>query len=49
MTGYRELAETLEEVAALRGRLDKVERLARDFSFTSMTGLLNHGDYNGMD
>ena len=28
MTGYRELAETLEEVAALRGRLDKVERLA---------------------
>ena len=28
MTAYRELAETLEEVAALRGRLDKVERLA---------------------
>ncbi len=28
MTAYRELAETLEGVAALRGRLDKVERLA---------------------
>ena len=29
MTAYRELAETLEEVADLRGRLDKVARLAR--------------------
>ncbi len=29
MTAYRELAETLEEVAARRGRLDKVARLAR--------------------
>jgi DNA ligase 1 len=29
VTAYRELAETLEEVASVRGRLDKVERLAR--------------------
>ncbi|HEY4228811.1 MAG TPA: ATP-dependent DNA ligase [Thermoanaerobaculia bacterium] len=32
MTAYRELAETLEEVAALRGRLDKVARLARSLA-----------------
>jgi DNA ligase-1 len=32
VTAYRELAETLEEVAALRGRLDKVARLARSLA-----------------